>query len=186
MIIATNWNIFWWSKHFPPLGGSWHPITILGGGNLWGRRLDRIPKEHPHQGTTCKVAIAWLFKMYKLWMPLNKYIIDIWYLQSCDNGDLRRVSSPPCPQCPAIHLLICATQAYQPLKVLSRTSMKISLLSLTSQIFSHCLVDATLIQSHFQVDATSWQRHLLAMDQGCLAQSQATGDSVLHGAHYHH
>ena len=44
----------------------------------------------------------------------------------------------------------------------------------------------TLIQPHFQVDATSRQRHLLAMDQGCLAQSQATGDSVLHGAHYHH
>ena len=43
----------------------------------------------------------------------------------------------------------------------------------------------TLIQPHFQVDATSRQRHLLAMDQGCLAQSQATGDSVLHGAHYH-
>ena len=63
--------------------------------------------------------------------------VDIWYLQSCDNGDLRRVSSPPCPQCSAIHLLICATQAYEPFKVLSRTSMKISLLSLTSHLLLH-------------------------------------------------
>ena len=32
-----------------------------------------------------------------------------------------------------------------------------------------------------QMDASSWPRHLLGMDQGSLANDQATGDSIPHG-----
>ena len=72
-------------------------------------------------------------------ITLNKYHYlrrECWYflpqyLQSCDHGDLWGVSSPLCRQCAPVPLQLCATQAYKPLKVLSR---------ITSMISSHCLV----------------------------------------------
>ena len=77
--------------------------------------------------------------MFKLCIILNKYHYlrrECWYflpkyLQSCDHGDLWGVSSPLCRQCAPVPLQLCATQAYKPLKVLSR---------ITSMISSHCLV----------------------------------------------